>query len=328
MTRLRIFTWHVHGNYLYYLSQAPHEFYVPVANPRRPRYGGLGGSFAWGGNIHEIPDKAVQDERFDLVLFQHRSNWLDDQFDTLSPEQRRLPRIYLEHDPPQEHPTNTRHHMQDPDVLLVHVTPFNDLMWDSGDVQTRVIEHGVVVPEGIRWTGDIARGIVVVNNMGARGRRLGIDVFERACTSVPLDLVGMGSGEAGGLGEIPPMKLAAFEARYRFFFEPIRYTSLSLALCEAMMIGMPVVALATTEKASVIEDGVSGYLDTRPQRLVDAMNFLLDDFTEARKLGAGARRVAEARFNINRFVADWNDAFALAVGKAEPVLSSVGAKYD
>lgn len=24
--RLRVLTWHVHGNYLYYLSQAPHDF--------------------------------------------------------------------------------------------------------------------------------------------------------------------------------------------------------------------------------------------------------------------------------------------------------------
>lgn len=26
--KLRILTWHVHGNYLYYLSQVPHQFYV------------------------------------------------------------------------------------------------------------------------------------------------------------------------------------------------------------------------------------------------------------------------------------------------------------
>ena len=26
--RLRILTWHVHGNYLYYLTQVPHDFYL------------------------------------------------------------------------------------------------------------------------------------------------------------------------------------------------------------------------------------------------------------------------------------------------------------
>ena len=30
MRRLRIFTWHVHGSYLYYLAQVPHTIYLPV----------------------------------------------------------------------------------------------------------------------------------------------------------------------------------------------------------------------------------------------------------------------------------------------------------
>ncbi len=57
----------------------------------------------------------------------------------------------------------------------------------------------------------------------------------------------MGAEEAGGLGEVRHVELAAFAARYRFFFNPIRYTSLGLAVIEAMMVGMPIVALATTE---------------------------------------------------------------------------------
>jgi len=28
MRRLRILTWQVHGNYLYYLTHAPHEFFI------------------------------------------------------------------------------------------------------------------------------------------------------------------------------------------------------------------------------------------------------------------------------------------------------------
>src|SRR5205085_11481807 len=119
---------------------------------------------------------------------------------------------------------------------------------------TRVIEHGVVVPEGVRYTGELERGIVVINGLNWRGRRLGSDIFERVRQDIPLDLVGMQSTEMGGLGEVQHKELPAFEGRYRFFFNPIRYTSLGLAVCEAMMIGMPIIGLATTEIATVIEN--------------------------------------------------------------------------
>ncbi len=103
---------------------------------------------------------------------------------------------------------------------------------------------------------------------------------------MPLDLAGMASHELGGLGAIAPTELWPLASRYRFFFHPIRWTSLGLALLEAMTIGMPVVAVASTEVASVIDDGVSGVVDTRFDRLVERIRDLLRDPEEARRLGA------------------------------------------
>jgi hypothetical protein len=257
----------------------------------------------------------VRNLQFDCILFQSHKNYLTDQHEILSAEQRRLPRIYLEHDPPRENATDTRHPVDDPNVLLVHVTHFNNLMWDNGRTPTRVIEHGVLVPEGVRYTGELNRGIVVVNGLKRRGRRLGLDVFEQARRAVPLDLVGMLSEEAGGLGEVKPPGLPAFEARYRFFFNPIRYTSLGLAVCEAMMLGMPILGLATTEMVTVIENGVSGYVDTHVDRLIERMRELLTDPAEARRLGSWAHRQAQERFNIHRFARDWSHAFVDVAGK-------------
>src|SRR5947209_1271531 len=301
MRPIRVLTWHVHGNYLLYLSQARAEFYLPVA-PGRPGHGGRGTTFPFPDRVRDVPAEAVRDLEFDCILFQSRRNYLEDQHEILSDEQRALPRIYLEHDPPQEHPTDTRHPVDDPGTLLVHVTPFNALMWDSGRTPTRVIEHGVFVPESARYTGEIAKGVVVVNHLRRRGRRLGADVFERVREHVPLDLVGMDAESLGGLGEVPPRDLAVFEARYRFFFNPIRYTSLGLAVIEAMMVGLPVVGLATTEMATAVENGVSGFLDTDVGRLVGRMRELLADPGEARRLGEGARRHALERLHVDRVV--------------------------
>ena len=305
MRRLRILTWHVHGSYLDSLVRTGHDFFLPVG----PDGSGGRGDWGWPDTVREVPAEAVRDLDVDLILFQSEANWREGS-NLLSDSQLRGPRIYVEHDPPREHPTDTRHPVDDPDVLLVHVTAFNDLMWDSGRTPTRVIEHGVTVPDDVRYSGELERGIVVVNNLRKRGRRLGRDVFERARETIPLDLVGMDAKSLGGLGEVKRDVLPAFEARYRFFFHPIRYTSFGMAVCEAMMVGLPIVGLATTELVTVIRNGENGFVDTRLEPLVDAMQRLLAEPELARELGAAARRSAEERFGIERFVADWLAALA------------------
>jgi glycosyltransferase involved in cell wall biosynthesis len=313
--RLRVLTWHIHGSYLYYLTQGPHDFYLPVKPGRPEGYGGRNGNFDWGEHVHEVPADELPRMQFDVVLFQSQRNFMVDQFEVLSAAQRALPRVYLEHDPPRESPTDTCHIVDDPDVLLVHVTPFNALMWDSGRTPTRVIDHGVTVSDAHRYTGELERGVVVVNNLARRGRRLGHDVFERARREVPLDLAGMGSRELGGMGDVPLASLHGQLGRYRFFFNPIRYTSLGLAVCEAMMIGLPILGLATTEMSAAIQNGVNGFVETDVGRLVAHMRALLADPDEARALGEGARRTAAERFGIRRFVADWSNAFEQVAGR-------------
>jgi hypothetical protein len=303
--RLRVLTWHVHGNYLYYLSQVPHEWHVLSRPGRPPGYAGRSGVLPWGDNVHDCPVETLQERAFDCILFQSRNHYLTDQHELLSAAQRRLPHIYLEHDPPQAHPTDTRHPAAGGEALVVHVTAYNALMWDCGAAPTAVIEHGVVVPDAIRYGGERERGVVVVNHLERRGRRLGFDLYRDVRGRVPLDLYGMDAERSGGVGELPYAALLERAAQYRFFFHPARYTSLGLAVCEAMMLGMPVVGLATTELPTVIRDGENGCIDTRVDRLVDAMHWLLRDPEAARALGAQARRDAMARFGIGRFVADW-----------------------
>jgi len=308
--RLRILTWHVHGNYLYNLTQVPHDFYLATDAARSMHHSGRSGTLPWGPNVHEAPVEALRDMAFDVVLFQSRHEWDDAQHRLLSEAQRRLPRVYIEHDPPQVHPTDTRHWVDDPDVLLVHVTPFNALMWDSGATPTRVIEHGIQPLQPARYSGHIERGVVVVNNLQSRGRRLGLDVYREVASRVPLTLYGMGSHAVGGDGEVVNDRLPGVMAAHRFFFNPIRWTSLGLAIIEAMMVGLPIVGLATTELVTVIRNGENGFVDTRLEPLVDAMQRLLAEPELARELGAAARRTAEERFGIERFVSDWLDALA------------------
>ncbi len=313
MRRLKILTWLTHGSYMYYLSQAPHDFYLMMQPGRPAGYGGRCGSLRWGENVFDQPVETVSTQSFDCVLYQDDPQFFDDRHRWLSASQRRLPQIYLEHDPPRAHPTDTRHPVDDASVLLVHVTPFNALMWDSGRTPTVVIEHGVTDP-GALWRGELARGITVINHLAERGRRLGADVYACAREALPLDLAGMGSEALGGLGELPLHALPPLCARYRFFFHPVRYTSLGLGLIEAMMLGMPVVALATAETVNAIENGMSGYVDTCPERLMERMRELLRHHRIAAHIGACARERALDRYGIGRFVSDWNAVLRRVTG--------------
>ncbi|HVS94635.1 MAG TPA: glycosyltransferase [Mucilaginibacter sp.] len=304
---MKIFTWHIHGSYLFYLSQGNYEVYIPVKDQKTEGYYGRGETFPFGDNVIEIPAEDVKNHEFDCILFQTNQNYLVDQFEILSEEQRNLPKIYLEHDPPRQHPTDTRHIVNDPIITLVHVTHFNKLMWDSNGTPARVIEHGVTDP-GDLYRGSLRKGLVVINNLPARGRLLGFDIFQQVKEQVPIDLVGMGTGR-WGLGEVLHPQLPQFQSNYRFFFNPIRYTSLGLAVCEAMMMGMPVVALATTELSTVIDNGYSGFIHTDVNYLIDKMDLLLNDAALAAEIGSNGREVALKRFNIQRFTAEWDGLF-------------------
>ncbi|HET6528800.1 MAG TPA: glycosyltransferase family 4 protein [Balneolaceae bacterium] len=307
--KLKVLTWHIHGNYLYYLSQADVDFYLPVREGRTNGYGGRAGSFPWGENVHEVEADKVKELDLDIILFQSAQNYLEDQYEILSEEQRRLPKIYIEHDPPREHPTDTKHVVDDPDVLLVHVTHFNNLMWNSNSTPTQVINHGVIIPDGPSYTGEIDKGIVVVNNLKKRGRRLGLDVFEYVRKKVPLDLVGINAKEVGGLGEMPYQELHKLTSQYRFFFNPIRYTSLGLSVCEAMMVGLPIVGLATTEMAVTVKNHINGFAHTDVDFLVKKMKYLLDNPDDAETLGRNSADYAREHFSINRFSKEWKATF-------------------
>ena len=311
---VRILTWHIHGSYLYYLSQANFEIYLPVKSDKSPGYIGRGTTFPFGKNVHEVPVDHVKELEIDCVLLQTPKNYLLDQFEILSEEQQKLPKIYLEHDPPQEHPTNTRHVVNDPAITLVHVTDFNSMMWDNNVTPTRVVDHGIM-PASVTYSGELEKGIVIINDLSERGRRLGVDIFLEARKHVPLDLIGMNTEDIGGLGEILHPQLPEFTSRYRFFFNPIRYTSLGLAVLEAMMIGIPVVGMATTELVTVINNGVSGFIDTNLSRLIDQMKLLINDRELATSVGTRGRQVVEERFNIRRFTRDWERLFGEVISR-------------
>jgi glycosyltransferase involved in cell wall biosynthesis len=80
---------------------------------------------------------------------------------------------------------------------------------------------------------------------------------------------------------------------------------LGLSLLEAMHLGMPVVALGTTEVHEAVPP-TAGVVSTSVDALVAALARLVADPDEARERGQAARAAALARYGLARFLADWD----------------------
>jgi glycosyltransferase involved in cell wall biosynthesis len=198
-----------------------------------------------------------------------------------------------------------RHPLADhPELTLVHVTHFNDVFWDSGSTPTRVIEHGIVDP-GRRYQGDLPRAAAVVNEAGRRARMTGTDLLKRFEAGTPVDLFGIGSAQLGGLGELPQAELHRELACRRLYLHLDRWTSLSRSLLEAMFLGMPVVALATTEVPAAVPPE-AGVVSNRIDVLEGAVRTLLNEPERAREMGIAARKAARERYGLERFLRDWD----------------------
>jgi glycosyltransferase involved in cell wall biosynthesis len=192
-----------------------------------------------------------------------------------------------------------------PDLTLVHVTHHNALFWDAGSTPTRVIEHGIVDP-GERYTGELAHAVVVINEPGRRGRVTGTDLLASFSASTPLDVFGMGAAEIGGIDDLPQDELHDEMARRRAYLHPNRWTSLGLSLLEAMHLGMPIVALATTEVPEAVP-ATAGVVSNRLDVVEAGLRRFIDDPEHARACGRAARAAALERYGLGRFLGDWDD---------------------
>jgi hypothetical protein len=307
----RILIWNVHGSYINALVRGRHEYLLPLT-PARDGDGAGRLGYPWPESAREVPSDALRDEDIDAVVVQrpHEPALVEDW--TGRRPGRDVPGIWLEHNAPQGRVAEMRHPIADhPGMLLVHVTHFNDLFWDACEASTRVIEHGIVDP-GYRYGGELARAAVVINEARRRGRVTGTDLLERFAEVAPLDLFGIDAAALGGVGDVPYELLPGEVGRRRVYLHPNRWTSLGLSLIEAMHVGMPVVALATTEAIEAVTPD-AGVISTDVERLTAALRRLIADPDEARERGLAARRSALARYGLARFLSDW-DAVLEEVG--------------
>ncbi|MFG1917266.1 glycosyltransferase [Micromonospora sp. NPDC048898] len=313
---MNILLWHVHGSWTTSFVHGSHRYLIPTTPDRGPYGLGRARTYPWPDSAVEVTPEELPDTDVDLVILQ-RPEEIDRAREWLRRRPGRdLPAIYVEHNTPKGDVPNTRHPMADRDDLLIaHVTGFNQIFWDTGGTRTTVVDHGIVAPSAT-YTGELDRLAVVINEPVRRGRVTGTDLLPQFAEIAPLDVFGMGvAGLADHLGlpadrltshdDVPQDRMHAELARRRAYLHLCRWTSLGLSLIEAMAIGMPIVALATTEAVTAVPPE-AGALATRTDTLLDAARRFIAEPATARQAGAAARTAARDRYGLDRFLADWD----------------------
>lgn len=319
---MNILLWHVHGSWTTSFVHGRHQYVLPVLPDRGPNGRGRAQTWDWPAGAREVSPDDLRDEDVDVVVLQrpHEADLVEAW--TGRRPGRDLPVVYLEHNAPTGHAVSTRHSSLEDERLLgctvVHVTHFNALCWDNGAQPVRVVEHGIPDP-GHRWTGEDASLAVVVNEPVRRTRVAGTDLVLDLAADLPLHAYGMGTDELGatardrGLRGLSPdtchdvsqAELHERLGRHRVYLHPYRWTSLGLSLVEAMTLGMPVLALSTTETPEAVPPG-TGVVTNDPRLLREVARRWLHDRDEAVRVGNAAREHALRRFGLDRFLADWD----------------------
>lgn len=309
---MRVLLWPIHGGYADAFVRGGHEYLLPIeagtdADPHLT---------AWGwAQARQVPEDRLHDEHIDVVVLQRLEELDECARITGRVPGTDVPALFLEHNTPQPEAATCRHPLAERvDIPIVHVTHFNHLMWDSGRAPTFVVEHGVPDP-GPHYTGELARIGVVVNEPVRRGRVVGTDLLPQFALEAPVDVFGMGGDELRGAfedapdvtsaGDLAPGPLHRELARRRLYLHPFRWTSLGLSLLEAMHLGMPVVALATTEVVRAVPPG-AGVISTNTADLRAAARAFLADPEWAHEVGRRGREHALTHFGLEPFLARWD----------------------
>jgi hypothetical protein len=309
---VNVLIWHHHGSWTTGFLQGTHTYLLPVVTGRGPDGRGRATSWIWPAQGREVAPSELADVEVDVMVAQCprdirlAQRWLGGRLPG-----RDLPLIWLEHNTPSSLLGDARHPMADrDDVVVVHVTHTNARFWDTGRTRTVVIEHGVVDP-GLRYRGDRAVAAAVINEPGRRGRAVGADLLAGFAEVGGLEVYGIDAqllAPHRALRPVPGMDQRQLHDRIigaRAYVHPYRWTSLGLALIEAMLLGMPVVALATTEVPSAVPpDG--GVVSNDIERLHRSLAGYLADPELAAEAGCRARAGALERFSLSRFLADWD----------------------
>lgn len=171
------------------------------------------------------------------------------------------------------------------------------------------------------WNGDIPRVINFTQSLKQRGECCGYTAVMKATEGFNRKIYGPGNDELndawGGVLNYEDQK-KAFRDNRVFFFHGTAPASYTLSLVEAMMTGIPVVAVGkkyslnvygedTNEIEEIIKNGYNGYVSNDIDELRNRIKMLLEDKNLARAIGEAGRKTAIELFGKDKIKQEWKE---------------------
>ena len=267
---MRILLWHVHGSWTTSFVQGRHAYLVPVA--ARPRPDGRGRARTWdwpdrrgrGARPSELAERGRRRRR---PAAARRARASPSAGSARRPG-RDVPAVCVEHNTPQGRRRRHRHPVADRDDLarrprdpLQRAVLGHRRAPDRGDrARRRRPRPPLHRRAGPRWR--VVRQRAGAPRAGHRHRpaaRASPRVARWTCSAWASTASRPAARPRPAAHEdLPQAALHDELARRRVYLHPCRWTSLGLRCIEAMHLGMPVVALATTEAAEAVPPGRRG----------------------------------------------------------------------
>ncbi|MBF0456110.1 MAG: glycosyltransferase [Magnetococcales bacterium] len=204
-----------------------------------------------------------------------------------------------------------------------HGVAVSQLKSTSWQVGGDMVLNGADPDDFLPWSGEIAAGLRVANQITIKKELLAWDLHQAAFGTLPVRIVGNNPDRPGVIPAPSWQGLKNLLSQHRFFIHtanPTLEDGFNMAMMEAMAAGLPVIG--NHNPSSPIIHGVNGFLSDDPAELKGYAQRLLEDRTLAQTMGQAAQTTLREQFPLSRFHQGFSRAIETAQKKYQALISA------
>jgi glycosyltransferase involved in cell wall biosynthesis len=310
-----------------YLCKTGHNFYclqfLPQNNPFKLKH--------WKTTYRPVPPNYTlldpkkgdgqipPDLDIDIVLSQHR--WGQFQIMDQIAKKFNIPHICIEHTAPiPQWDSNYLNQVKSMRAdINTFISEWSRERWGWKPEEALVVHHGIDL-ETFKSSSEKKEMRIgaCVNDWINRDVFCGFNLWKESTKDLPVAVI----GDTPGLSK-PAQSLEALVEFYNSnhifintsLVSPIPCSLLEAAACECAIVSTPHCLIK-----DVFTHGHDAYLADNPTDIRKYLNLLLKDKKECYRIGSNARKTVAEKFNLDKFVQNWNNIFVEAV--REPKLKT------